>query len=147
MIKLLIGIITIGISSMAFAASAPLSQAAQDTAAAQCGKYISIDPQAPMSQAQAEQLAPLLKTCVEYNSCANSNLSGVQNCARKLSTLYFSTKFNSLSSTTPPAPSQGAQQPLGDTEQPAAAPAQTPAPTPAPAANTQQQKTSGINWF
>lgn len=137
----LIGICVYASSILSLAIEMPLTPAQQDAIAVQCKNYVNTDPYAPMTQTTAQAILPQLQQCVKYESCQNPHLSGVPHCARKLATLYFSTKLNSLSST-PTAPSSQTQHSQPVTQS---------APTPSPAANvktqTEKPKKQEINWY
>lgn len=137
----LIGICVYASSILSLAIETPLTPVQQDAIAVQCRNYMNIDPHAPMTQATAQQILPPLTQCIKYESCQNPHLSDALYCARKLATLYFSTKLNSLSST-PTAPSSQTQH---------SQPVIQSAPTPSPAANvktqTEKPKKQEINWY
>lgn len=128
-----------------FAAQMP-SQTKLDTLATHCAYYLNRYHATNMP----EKAAPALKQCYQYNSCVDSNLSGIPNCTRKLllweanytpPQTKTAAKKKSTSTVTKPVAKMPPHPPIHQTILPITTAPQKAQPKP------KKEKEPSINWF
>lgn len=133
--------------------------AEQDQIANNCKPYLQqYGAKGSIPASVAKAAAPALSQCVVNSSCANANLSGIPNCALKLSNLSLDASLADVSTTPTPtnsnikAPTPQPHRYQAPSIQPYIAPTRT-TPTNETTTTTdsntqkQQKKQPTINWF